>query len=405
MNILYIIVILAFFAYSIKLWFDYKKVAVQSKGYAKTRGIYFLLLAFMALTGGLSLSDKLLKSLLTEVGISVLDLSQYSDYKKIMFAAFIVFAIVLFVVLKKELLNKNVSDHLIAESKRKNKGIDVLKEELASTFSTDERIHLSAKINQQQAELKTSEQKIKTLKEQLETYSPDIKIIKTANNLLKQKGIDEALAYLESQNFKKTLKESQQHAKALLIKAGFYSVKNQHEKANKAFLQSIQLHRSFDNTSTYANYLYDQNEFIESIKQLSVLNIESETLEEHEKASILGSLANAYQKNNEFKKAETAFDEALKIYRALWRENPSVYLSYVAATLNNLANLYHSDNRLQKAEKAFDEALGIRRSLSKENPRTHLPDVAATLNNLANLYRSNNRLKDAETTFDEALVI
>ncbi len=406
MNFLYLIVILAFFAYSIKLWFDYKKVAVQSKGYAKTRSIYILFLAFTILMGILSLSDKLLNSLLAKIGISFLDLSQLSEYKWMMFAAFIVLAIVMVVIFKKGTINKNanekISDHLIEESKRKNKEIDVLKQQLANTFSSDERIHLSTKINLLQAELTSSEQEIKTLKEQLEKYSPDIEIVKKANDLLKQKGIDAALAYLESINFKRTLKASQQHAKALLIKAGFYSVKNQHTKADKAFLQSIQLHRSFDNTITYANYLFDQNQFPESIKQLLVLNLESETLAEHEKAAVLLNLATAYQENNQLKEAEEAYDKALGIYRALWTENPSVYLPYLASTLNNLANVYCSDNRLKKAETAYNEALGIRRSLSKENPRAHLPDVAATLNNLANLYRSDNRLKDAETTYNKA---
>ena len=122
MNFLYLTVILAFFAYSIKLWFDYKKVAVQSKGYAKTRSIYILFLAFTVLMGILSFSDKLLNLLLTKIGISVLDLSQFSEYQWMMFAAFIVLAIAMVVIFKKGTVNRNenVSDHLIEESKRKN---------------------------------------------------------------------------------------------------------------------------------------------------------------------------------------------------------------------------------------------------------------------------------------------
>ena len=305
------LVIVAFFAYVIKIWFDYKKVAVQTEGYAKIRGISFLSLAFMALTGVLSLSDKLLNSLLQKIGISALDLSQSPEYKWMLFAAFIVLALAVVFILKKETkagitraeiennaqqtsgemsgtfhgpvsitnnqdnsssekspVNEKISNHFIDESKRKNKEIDELKEKLANSLSEEEKIHLSTKINQLQTELKNSEQEIKTLKEQLEKYSPDIEIVKKANELFKQKGIDAALAYLESINFDKLLKESKQHAKALLIKAGFYTIKNQHEKANKAFLQSIQLRRSFDNTNSYANFLFHQNKYIESIKQL-----------------------------------------------------------------------------------------------------------------------------------------
>ena len=405
MNYSYLVVILVFFALIIMLWFNNKKVAVQSKGSAKTSGIYILYFAFMGLTGVLSLSDKLLNLLLTKIDLSVLDPSQPSAYKGMMFATFIVLAIVMLIILKKASVNENVSDHLIEASQRKNKEIDVLKEKLANTFSEDERIHLSTKINQLQAALKSTEQAIKTLKEQLEKYSPDIEIVKEANNLLKQEGIDKALAYLESQNFKKTLKASQQHAKALLTKAVFYSVKNQYKKANKTFLRSIRLHRSVDNTITYANYLSDQNKIIECIKQLLLLNIESETLAEYEKASVLGSLANAYQKNNQRKEAEKAYDEALGIFRSLWKESPSVYLPNVALMLNNLAIFYDSDNRLNEAEKAYDESLGIYRSLSKENPNAYFLDIAGTLNNLALLYHSDNRLKEAETVYDEVLGI
>ncbi len=298
MNIGWIIVAvligMAFFAYIIKLWLEYKKVAVKTKGYPTTTGITFLFLAFLALTGILSLSDKLLNSLLLNIGIKYLDPNQSSDYKWMLFAAFIILSISVILILKNRTksVNKNtvkqgvgslatdngdisltqhfhasnensehqkVTSHLVDENKRKNAEIDELKEKLKKSLSEEEKIHLSNKINQLEEEVKKSEKEKQELEERLEEYSQDVEIVSKANELYKHNGIDEALNYLEGINFDNVLKNSIEHAKALLIKADIYTIKNEHQKADDAYVKSIKFNRNFDNVITYSNYLRPQH--------------------------------------------------------------------------------------------------------------------------------------------------
>ncbi len=141
------------------------------------------------------------------------------------------------------------------------------------------------------------------------------------------------------------------------------------------------------------------------IKQLQLLELEREALTKVQKAIIIGNSANAYLRNNKFKRSEKAHVEALEIYRELSKENPSAYLPNVATTLNNLGLLYSSDNRPKDSETAYDEALKIYRALSKENPSTYLPNMAGTLNNLGLLDSSDNRFTDSKKTYDETLKI
>jgi tetratricopeptide (TPR) repeat protein len=80
-------------------------------------------------------------------------------------------------------------------------------------------------------------------------------------------------------------------------------------------------------------------------------------------------------------------------------------LAYVATTLNNLAILYSDTQRMKEAETAYLEALSIYRRLAESNPEAYLPYVAGTLNNLANLYRRTQRMKEAADYCDEAQAI
>ncbi|MCP4123653.1 MAG: tetratricopeptide repeat protein, partial [Bacteroidetes bacterium] len=108
---------------------------------------------------------------------------------------------------------------------------------------------------------------------------------------------------------------------------------------------------------------------------------------------------------NEFPQALEKYEEALKIYRELAKENPRTYLPDVAMTLNNLAVLQKAKNEFPQALEKYEEALKIYRELAKENPRTYLPDVAMTLNNLANLHSDKNEFPQALEKYEEALKI
>jgi tetratricopeptide (TPR) repeat protein len=97
-------------------------------------------------------------------------------------------------------------------------------------------------------------------------------------------------------------------------------------------------------------------------------------------------LAVLHSAKNEFDSAESAYSEALNIYRELAKVNPQTYLPKVAMTLNNLAVLHSAKNEFDPAESAYSEALNIRREFVKVNPQTYLPKVAMTLINLGIFY-------------------
>jgi tetratricopeptide (TPR) repeat protein len=58
----------------------------------------------------------------------------------------------------------------------------------------------------------------------------------------------------------------------------------------------------------------------------------------------LNSLGLLYSDNNAHTKAQSAYEEALEIYRTLAKTNPDAYLSEMAMTLHGLGLLYHSNN-------------------------------------------------------------
>ncbi len=381
--------------YIVKLWFDYKKVAVNAKGYPKTVGMMYLLIAFMTFTGVLSLSDKLLNWLFSQLGVNLIDAEKLADNKLILFSAFVVLAIATVFILKKstktakENLNINtvekgvgsvttkegpvnieqtfnsgqspeVSEHLIKEAERKNQEIDALKAKLKIAISPQEKLELSAKINELEAGKASLKEKIQTLEYRLKAYSDNVAVVKEANKRYQEKGIDVALDYLESIDFDKALQKHQQsaldNAKALLIKADLYTIKNKHSQADHAYQQSIQFKRTFDNTTAYASYLSKQNNFPEAIKQYSQfkqqVKQQSLALSEPQQAQLNNNLANASARNNNNKKAETAYDEALKLYRSLADKNPSAYGINLANTLVMGVDLLNQPKAYLKEAKA-----------------------------------------------------
>jgi tetratricopeptide (TPR) repeat protein len=73
---------------------------------------------------------------------------------------------------------------------------------------------------------------------------------------------------------------------------------------------------------------------------------------------------------------------AKQIFVALiWtsQENPGTYLSYVATTLNNLAILQKAKNEYAQALENYEEALKIYRDLAKENHEAYEIDYARML--------------------------
>ena len=103
--------------------------------------------------------------------------------------------------------------------------------------------------------------------------------------------------------------------------------------------------------------------------------------------------------------AEIQYREALKLYRELAQENPSVYGPDVAGTCNNLAIFLKASSAGRKeAEALYREALERYRELSKENPFVYGSYVAMTCNNLAIFLRASSEdREEAEALYREAL--
>ncbi len=114
-------------------------------------------------------------------------------------------------------------------------------------------------------------------------------------------------------------------------------------------------------------------------------------------ATSLNNLAQLYQDQGSYQKAEPLFVRSLAIReKALGKEHPNV-----ATSLNNLATLYQTQGNYEKAEPLFVRSLAIsEKVLGKEHP-----DVANSLNNLAGLYHAQGSYEKAEPLFVRSLAI
>jgi len=128
-------------------------------------------------------------------------------------------------------------------------------------------------------------------------------------------------------------------------------------------------------------------------------------VKEKNKAHILGTLGTLFNVLGKFEEAETAYQEALEIYKELAEKNPEAYKLDVAVTQNNLGNLYSNLGWFEEAETAYQEALEITIELAEKNPNAYKPGVATTQNNLGNLYSDLGRFEEAETTYQDAFRI
>jgi len=304
-------------------------------------------------------------------------------------------------VLEKAIDNTKTNNYFVQELTRKNEEIESLREKL-NGISEDERLALSYEIERLTQEKEAWEEKAKVLQERLN--ESDIEIVKEVEEILNTQGIDEVLAYLESIDFDHHEEKNREYAKALLIQADLYNMKNEHQKAKEHYEKSIRFYRTFSNSLDFVNYLFQQNMHKEAIRELKIMKLELD-LTENEKIMLLVSLGNSYAKQNRLKKSEEVYNEALGLYRALAQNNPSAYNPNVATTLNNLAVLYSARNELKKAEEAYNEALVLRRALVQNNLSAYNPDMAMTLNNLANLYSDRKELDKAEEMYNEALTL
>ena len=82
------LIVVAVFIYLVKEWFDYKKVAVETKSYPQTLALLYLFLGFMAFMGISSLSSEVTAYLFSLVGMTT---PEHFEWEAM--AAYIVFAV------------------------------------------------------------------------------------------------------------------------------------------------------------------------------------------------------------------------------------------------------------------------------------------------------------------------
>src|SRR5260221_231599 len=73
--------------------------------------------------------------------------------------------------------------------------------------------------------------------------------------------------------------------------------------------------------------------------------------------------------------ARKEYEESLKTFRELARQDPETYLPDVAMTLNNLGILDSDQNRMAEARKEYEEALKIYEAFAKQDPEQFRADV------------------------------
>jgi len=106
-----------------------------------------------------------------------------------------------------------------------------------------------------------------------------------------------------------------------------------------------------------------------------------------------------------FLRQSLAYEKLLIEQRALAKTNPKVYNIYMVDTLNNLAVLYSDNNQMKKAEESYIEALRLYITLAKINPNVYNTDSEDTLNNLAILYKDYNQTQKTKEAYGEALTL
>ncbi len=124
-----------------------------------------------------------------------------------------------------------------------------------------------------------------------------------------------------------------------------------------------------------------------------------------QKAGTWANLGNELRHDGRYGEAETAYEQALALFRQLAESRPGHYQEEAATTLNNMSALYLEWNAGQKAISALTASLGICRALAQENPQHYEPALARTLSNAGNLYTAFNTPEKAEEAYREAMEI
>lgn len=240
-------------------------------------------------------------------------------------------------------------------------------EELKNNKSTEK--YLIQRIGQLEAQLlqaKSSEEierlvdKVSSLKLQLLALQIDDKVIDEAQEIIEaqdKEGVPKALELIEKNNPKnqvdKLREQMEKQAKISRYKASLYEWIHAWEQAESVYEEAIEFAPNYDNYFDYAYFLQVYRaDFKQADKFYRMALTKTESLSD--RATILNNLGN-FHSDDSTKRAEALvmYEEALKIYRALAKENPRVYGRDCANTLVMGVDLF-GDNKAH-----LDEALRL----------------------------------------------
>ncbi|CAA6818380.1 MAG: Unknown protein [uncultured Sulfurovum sp.] len=293
---------------------------------------------------------------------------------------------------------------------------EILKDKTTENYLVQRIKQLESQLLQSSSneEIERLVDEVSSLKLELLALQINDKVIDEAQVIIKteaKEGVPKALELIEKSNPKsqivKLREQMQKQAKISRYKASLYEWVHQWEKADSAYLEAIEFTPNYDNYFDYAYFsqVY-RADFQQADKFYRMALNKTESLSS--RATIFNNLGLFHSKDST-KRAEALamYEEALKIYRALVKENSKVYLPYVAGSLNNLG-LFHSKDSTKRAEALamYEEALKIYRALAKENPKVYLPYVASSLNNLGAFHSDDSTKRtEALAMYKEALEV
>lgn len=156
------------------------------------------------------------------------------------------------------------------------------------------------------------------------------------------------------------------------------------------------------------NRNYDYNEQIAIVCKVynRAIGIAKEiNYDEGKLVNILVDCASFLKEKFQHYKAIPYYEEALKIRKHFYNENPESNLSELVETLEKLAECRNSAGFFKSAERCYLEELDIFRLLAKDKPDIYLPEIAKLLGRMGYFYQFAMNYSEAEKCYKERLSI
>jgi TolA-binding protein len=290
-----------------------------------------------------------------------------------------------------------------------------------------ERLEISAKINELENRLKQFKDDVLRLAEQFNRIEINTDRLKRAKEHFDKGEIGESRAVLEMEleqmtdennqlikqrdNFEQdVLPKLKANAEEFLILAlstqSNYDNPNWFKSTCDYFERSINADPTKNNIFEYAVFLFLHNKLNEAeLNYQRYLTDFAAELSDSQIVMTLNNLGILYKTLNEFEKALNVYEKVLTICNFSIKNGSSHLLPDLARMLDNCSNLHAKMNEFDKALSESQESLEIFQELANENASVYSPDLALTLCNLAKRFKTNNKLDKSLETYKKSIAI